>query len=138
MALLLPGYEDWGLLFLRIVVGLIFVYHGWPKISKGMKAAGKMAKGIGIPTVLFWLIGLGEFLFGIAAILGFWTQLAGIYFVIIMIGALHLKMNKWKIPFSHMKGTGFEFDLLLFAAALVLLFNGAGVFSIDAVLGLWP
>jgi len=138
MALLLAGYEDWGLLVLRVFLGLIFVYHGWPKFTMGMKAAGKMAKGIGIPAGLFLLIGLGEFLFGIAAILGVWTQIAGIYFAILILGALYLKLSKWNAPFSSMKGTGWEFDLLILGAALVLLFNGAGGISVDAVIGLWP
>lgn len=138
MALLLSGYEDWGLLALRIVIGLIFIHHGWHKFSSGTKVVKKMAKGIGIPAWLFMLIGSFEVAAGFAAVFGIWTQVAGIYFSTIMIGALYLKMQRWNIPFSHHKGTGWEFDLLILGAALVLLFNGAGGISVDAALGLWP
>jgi len=85
-----------------------------------------------------FLIGLGEFVGGIAAILGFYTEIAGLIFVILMLGALYFKLLTSKAPFSSMKKLGWEFDLILLGGALALLFIGAGNISIDAVIGLWP
>lgn len=134
--LFLNGYQDWGLLALRIAIGLIFIYHGLPKLNG--KMAKKMAPGVGLPVWAFTLVGLFEVLAGIEAILGIYTQFAAAFFALIMLGAIHLKMNKWKVPFSAQKGTGWEFDFILLGAAIALLLLGAGNISLDALFGYWP
>ena len=133
---LIDGFQDWGLLALRVAIGAIFVYHGMPKLKSEM--AKKMAPGIGIPVGLFTLIGLGEVVAGLAAILGVYTQIAGLFIGLVMIGALYLKVTKWKVPFSSMKGPGWEFDLILLGAAIALFLVGSGAISVDAAIGLWP
>lgn len=125
--------QDLGLLALRIAIGSIFIYHGLPKLKKP-KAMEQMFGNIWFP----FLIGLGEFAGGLAAILGFYTEIAGLIFVILMLGALYFKLLTSKAPFSSMKKLGWEFDLILLGGALALLFIGAGNISIDAVIGLWP
>ena len=62
----------------------------------------------------------------------------GILIGLVMLGALKLKIFKWKAPFSAHDKMGWEFDLILLAAAAALLFLGAGNYSLDAVMGWWP
>jgi putative oxidoreductase len=124
----LADQAEWGLLALRIAVGVIFIVHGVPKITgaRGMAAAlgGGQAKPalVGMVTVQ----GVVEVGGGALLILGVLTQLVAIAFMIIMVGAIYLKMTRWKTGFMSQQTTGWEFDLVLLAASLLLLFTGPG------------
>ena len=56
----LADQSEWGFLALRIAVGVIFIFHGWPKITgaRGMAAAmgGGDAKPamVGMFTIQAW------------------------------------------------------------------------------------
>ena len=132
--LLLEGLDSWGLLILRVFLGIIFVYHGMPKLMM----SGKMAKGMGWSSGSVVLLGLVEFLSGLALVLGLYAEIGALLVGIIMLGALWHKMFKWKMPFFAMDKTGWEFDLILLGAAISILFLGAGSFSLDSMMGLWP
>ena len=125
--ILLEGMQNIGLLVLRLAVAAIFFRHGWAKL-KNMKKIGSFMT----------FIGICETLGSLALIAGFLTELASLGFAVIMLGAIYMKNFKWGVPFSFDKGTGWEFDLLLFAAAILLISSGAGNMSLDAFLGWWP
>ncbi len=118
---------SWGLLFLRVAYGAIMVAHGFPKL-KNLKGTGVNFTTMGFRPGAFWgtLIALLESLGGIAIILGFMTTplallFAGEFLVIVV----------WKLK-KHMAFVGgWEFDLLILAAAIVLLFFGPGMISLD-------
>lgn len=132
--LIFEGLESYGLLVLRIFLGIIFVYHGVPKL----RMPGAMGKGMGWSSGSILFLGLVEFLSGLALILGFYSEIAALLVGIVMLGALFHKMFKWKIPFSAMDKMGWEFDLILLGAAVAILLLGAGAFSLDAIIGVWP
>ncbi len=124
MFLQLLQFHDIGLLALRLVLGIIFLVHGFPKF----KNAGGMAQGFGIPTMsfLFTFLAFVEVVAGALAIVGLYVQFAAFVFLIIMIGAMWFKLTKWHVPFIATNNTGWEFDLLIFASSLVLLLSGGG------------
>ena len=132
--LLFEGLDLWGLLVLRVFLGIVFVYHGMPKLMM----SEKMAKGMGWSNGSVVLLGLVELLSGLALILGFYAEIGALLVGIIMLGALWHKMFKWNIPFFAMDKTGWEFDFILLGAAVAILFLGAGAISLDALFGLWP
>jgi putative oxidoreductase len=120
--------SEWGLLALRISVGVIFIVHGWPKITGARGMAAMMGGGQAKPVlvVMFTVQGLVEAGGGVLLILGVLTQLVAIAFMIIMIGAIALKTVRLKIPFTAQQATGWEFDFVLLAANLLLFFTGPG------------
>jgi len=120
--------EDYGLLVLRIVLGIIFLYHGYPKI----KNPELMAQTFGNAFPL--ILGLFEVTAGFLTVIGLYTQFAAIAFIIVITGALYYKITKWKISFFAQNTTGWEFDLLMKAASIALLFLGAGAYSVDFTL----
>ena len=115
----LTAYSDFGLLALRLAIGAIFLYHCRSKLKNLGSFMG--------------FIGLAELAGGTAQVLGFLTQLAALGLGIIMIGAIYKKINEWKIPFSSMTQTGWEFDLMLLAGCVALLLMGGGSMSVDAM-----
>lgn len=128
----LYSYGDFGLLALRLVLAAIFLVHGVPKL----KNPAGISQAIGASSGMGLAIGLAETLGGASVGLGVLTQVGAAALAVIMLGALHFKINRWKMPFTAMDKTGWEFDLLILAAAVLLLFSGPGSIALDPALGL--
>jgi len=115
--LALHAFSDWGLLAIRLALFGIFWVHG-----RG-KAGSKMP--------IMRVISVCEPLGALAVLAGLLTQLAAVGFVAVMIGAIYSKISKWHVPFKADDKTGWEFDLLILAASIMLIVSGAGAFSLD-------
>lgn len=113
---------DVALFLLRLAVGVIFIYHALPKLkdSKGMASA------VGMPAQAIVMLGLVELLSGAGLIFGVFTQIAAFLLAVVMVGAILMKAMKWKVPFAAQDKTGWEFDIILLAANLVILTTGGG------------
>jgi len=109
-----------GLFFLRLVIGIIFIKHGLPKI----KNPEGLASAIKWPKQAVTLQGLVEFLGGIAMILGIQVQIIAVLFSIIMLGAIYFKKLKWKRGFTG--ENGWEFDLIILASCVAIFLIGGG------------
>ncbi|SHG47690.1 DoxX family protein [Streptoalloteichus hindustanus] len=128
----LPAWiRDLALLFARIAIGVVFMAHGWQKLvtnGMGATATGFDKIGIPLPTLSAWFTALVEFAGGAALIVGLLLPLVGLLQAFAMFGALF---------FVHSNGLflpkGFEYVLVLAAAAIALGFNG-GAYSLDRVL----
>lgn len=122
-----------GLLLLRLILGVVFVFHGGQKLfglfgGYGLEAtAGWMeGQGIPLPTISALLAGGAEFFGGLVFIagLGIGTRLAAIPLAITMLVACSMHSG-----FSAQNG-GFEYPLTLAVASAALFFTGPGAFSI--------
>ncbi len=137
-------YSDLGLFILRLAAGIIFLVHGWPKLNpnspmKGPAGFGGFLKQMGVPMPIFfgWVVALLETLGAVLLILGLGTRVLAVLFAIDMLVAILVaKMRVMKVGFSAQQATGWEFDFILGAVALSLLFTGAGNIALDPVLGL--
>lgn len=120
-------------LVLRLALGAIFVWHGYDKVFiKGMPAISGFLGSLGFPMadVFAYILGYGELLFGIMLVLGLLTALAARYMLVIAIVAFFtVHMSK---GFA-VSGGGYEFIVLIGAAALSLAVTGAGKYSLDAL-----
>jgi putative oxidoreductase len=118
---------------LRVVVGVVGVVHGWPK----MKALGSFIENVakmGIPAapVFGTAAALAEFLGGVALIFGLFTRYAAFFFACVMAVAV-FKVH-WKNGFLA-SGSGYEYPLVLLVAAVSLVLSGAGPISLDRMFG---
>ncbi|MCL4391786.1 DoxX family protein [Patescibacteria group bacterium] len=131
MIQLLLIWSDWGILFLRVVLGLIFIRHGLPKM-KDLKATGESFASMGFKPGRLWgtLVAILEVIGGLALIAGFFTQIVAALFVIEFIVIIAAVKRK-----SGFVG-GYEFDLLILASAVLLVFLSGGSLSIDRLLGI--
>lgn len=123
----LAQYNNVGLLILRLAVAAIFVYHAVPKL----KNAKSMSAMVGMPAGMIFMLGTVEFLSSVGLILGIYAQFAALLLGIVMIGAIGMKTMKWNIPFTAMDKTGWEFDLILLAANIAIMFSGGGAIGIQ-------
>ena len=98
--------------------------HGIPKLLDIPGTQNSFAN-MGLPPELAIIIGLLEFIGGVAILLGILTRIAAGLLAINMIGAiLQVKLSKGFIG-------GFELDLLYFAIMISLILMGPGNISIE-------
>jgi len=120
---------DWGLLVLRVGIGVTFLAHGIQKRAMWkMQPSAQMPAGL---LSILRLLSIAEPLGGVAAITGLLTQLASAGFVIVMLGAINLKARQLHKGFTG--DGGWELDYVLLSAAVALLILGAGRISLDRV-----
>jgi len=119
-----------GIAVLRIVVGVIFVMHGWQKLSWGFQHVAEFLGSLHIPAPLLAavVLTLVEMLGGILLILGLLTRYVAALLAIDMLVAIILV--HFKNGFFSSNG-GLEFPLLLLAANIHLIFAGAGSLSVS-------
>ncbi len=128
----LSRWSDLALLALRVTVAAIFWVHGRSKA--GMWKA-QPSQQLPAPMLnLMRTLSVAEPLGALAMLTGVLSQLAAIGFMLVMAGAMFLKIRVWKTPFFAHEKSGWEFDLILLAAAFVLLILGPGAYSLQALL----
>ncbi|HEY1172433.1 MAG TPA: DoxX family protein [Verrucomicrobiae bacterium] len=121
-----------GLLLLRLVVGLAFMFHGWGKIQKPFEWMGPDAK---MPGYLQMLAAVSEFGGGLAWMLGALIPLASFGILCTMAVAVHTHMIAKGDPFvSNTGGGSYELAGVYLTVALLLLLAGPGRFSLDKVI----
>jgi len=115
-------------LALRLVLGIIFIVHGFPKlIGEGPQQTADFLRSLRIPAPVLIAVFVGtlELLGGIFLIMGYLTSLIAALFALEMIGTtLAVKLRQGLVG-------GYEFDLVIFAAAIALVFLGGGTYSVD-------
>jgi putative oxidoreductase len=129
-----PG---WGVLPLRVVVGIVFAAHGaqklfGPGLAGTAEFLGKL--GIPLPAVAAAVLIAVELLGGLALLLGAGTRIAAALLAADMLVAaltVHVR-HGFFLP------QGVEFVLTLLGACLALAGLGPGPWSVDAALGWEP
>jgi putative oxidoreductase len=127
----LNRYRDIGLLVLRIGIGVMFIFHGYPKISGGPAMWGKIGTTVGIFGIhflpAFWgfMSGFAEFFGGIFLIAGLFFRPITMLMTINMIVAtsMHLNNGQGLAIASHAIEDGILF--------LSLILIGPGKYSLD-------
>jgi putative oxidoreductase len=115
-------FSDAALLFLRLVVGLVFMTSGW----RHAKDPVTRAKSIGMSPGFTRLLGIAELAGGMGVALGVLTQIAALGLILIMLGAIQRKIFVWKTGFWGKATDGWHYDLLFVAMCLVIATTGGG------------
>ena len=120
----LTPLTDYGLLFLRIMAGAIYIDSGY----NDLKDPDARSKSIGTPKGFTIFLAVAELAGGVGLILGVLQQLAAIGLILIMLGAIQKKIAVWKTGFWGKDGFGWSYDLTLISMLLVILFTNGGKF----------
>jgi putative oxidoreductase len=122
----LEGLTDYALLFVRIMVGAIFIDSGYLDI----KDPDARAKSIGLPRNFTIFLAIAELAGGAAIILGILHQLAAIGCILIMLGAVQKKIFVWKTGFWGKDSPGWYYELTIMSMLLVVIATDGGRFVI--------
>jgi len=126
----LDGLRPLGLLVLRLALGLIFVYHGYPKLVHADPALRAAFVQHGFPAYFVGLVGILETFGAVLLVLGLFTRPAALLLAVEMVVAI------WKVHSGHgiMVVKEYEFPMALGAACFALATVGAGIASLDHLL----
>ena len=131
----LGALQPYGMTVLRIVIGIVFSYHGYMKLFK-MGIGGTTGffthLGIPLPTFTAWLVCLVETLGGLALILGIFTPVVGAALAIDMLGVIYFAKG---VSGGLVGPKGYELELTLFAAAVAVALTGPGALALGNLIG---
>jgi len=127
--------RPWTLTALRVVVGVVMAAHGWAKLTDyGSWLSNLDAMGMPYPEIAAPLAVTAELVGGVALAIGALTPVAAggvLSTMLVAIFLLHLPNGLFA------KDGGFEYPLVMAAAALFFMTRGAGRFSVDSAILRW-
>ena len=123
--------QPFALLVMRLVLGSILIAHGYHKVFGGFHHHMDMVGSLGLPRQLAYLSAGTEFFGGIGIVLGLFTRVFSLAFVIEMCVAI------WKIHFRNglMGPGGYEFPMSVATIAFALMCFGGGPWGLSFVGG---
>lgn len=129
---LLNRLQPIAVMALRIALGIIFMYHGYPKLGH-LRGGAQMQDFFiehGLPGYFAYIAGVIEMFGGALVLLGLFMRPAALLLAAEMCVAI------WKVHSVHgyFAVHDYEFPLTLAASCFLLATIGAGIFSLDGVL----
>src|SRR5438067_10241583 len=138
-------WKQWAPLPLRIMLGIGFMYHGWPKLfsAAGHQGFAGMLGGLGVPApeLTAWLVALVEVAGAVALLAGAFVAIVSAALIVDMVVAMITVHAPHGFNFINITGMtangplfgmpGAEVNLLYIAGLLTLLIGGAGRWSVD-------
>jgi putative oxidoreductase len=121
---------------LRVVLGIVFIAHGWAKLQNGpANFAGFLTTlNVPLPGLMAWVVTILELGGGILLVVGALTRIVALLFALEMVGTTLLV--KTDVGFVAQQAAGAELDLALLAGVLAILFLGPGELAVDNGIGL--
>ncbi len=124
--------EDIGKLILRLVVGILLLFHGTTKLLHGIGVGAKMVQMHNLPAWLAYGVYAGEVLAPILLIIGILTRPAAALVVIDMAVAIVLVRQGAVIQITRQTGAlGGELEFLYMFGALAIVFLGSGRIAVS-------
>jgi putative oxidoreductase len=119
-----------GLLILRVALGMIFIYHGYPKLVRADAMMRQFFIQHGFPGYFVGLTGILECVGGGLLLAGLFTRPAALLL------AAEMGIAIWKVKMVHgvFAVNEYQFELALAAACVALATVGAGSLSVDHVM----
>lgn len=117
------AYREYMILPLRLVVGVVFIMHGYAALSHGYTMSVSWATA----APFLYLFG------GLCVFFGFFTRWASMAMAVVTMFYLFTQ------HFGHgffVKDGGYEYHLVLFAASITLILAGSGRWSLEEKLGI--
>ena len=119
---------------IRLVAGLSFVPHGYPKLFVNPSASAAFLEQSGYRPGMFWavLLGCTEVFGGLLLAAGLFTRLVCVPILIFLIVAI--TTYHWPNGFAWNE-EGFEYPMFWAIVVFHFLINGGGRYSVDAMIG---
>ena len=133
----MQGSTDQGKLVLRVVLGVLILFHGVSKLLHGPDYIIGVVTGAGLPSILSYGVYVGELLAPILLLLGFWTRVGALIIVINMVVAIALVHMGQIATLNDVGGWALELQGMFFGTALAIMLLGAGRFSLGGSNGRW-
>ncbi|MFK4821784.1 DoxX family protein [Ochrobactrum quorumnocens] len=133
MSSITPQSNGLATLVARVFLSILFILAGFSKLTAISGTAGYFAGlGLPVPTVTAVLVGLVEFVGGLAILVGFQTRIAAAIVAFFTIGATLVAHMNFAEGMNAMMA---QKNLAIAGGLILLALQGAGSISIDAKRG---
>ena len=126
-----PTASEWGVLLLRLSLGLMFLAHGFvlKVLTYGPAGTAQFFVSVGLPAWLAYITIIGEVAGGVLLLLGLWTRHVALALSPILLGALFVVHagNGW--VFTSPNG-GWEYPAYLFVLCIAQALLGPGPYAL--------
>jgi putative oxidoreductase len=117
---------DLALLFMRLLVGAVFITSGWSHVKDPVTRGKSIGQSPGFTRFL----GSAELAGGLGVAFGVLPRCAALGLILIMLGAIQKKIFVWKTGFWGAHNDGWHYELLFVAMCLVIATTGPGRFAL--------
>ena len=129
-------------LVLRLTLAVVMFAHGAQKAlgwfgGDGLRGTLDSLRKSGVSSPVAVLAIMAEFLGPLGLAVGLLTRVAALGIAAVMLGAIltvHGRHGFFMNWYGNQQGEGFEYHVLTIGLAVALVLNGAGVWSLDAVI----
>lgn len=133
----MQGSNDLGKLVLRVVLGVLILFHGVSKLLHGPGYIIGVVTGAGLPSFLAYGVYVGEVVAPLLLLLGYWTRVGALIIVINMLVAVGLVHMGQFAMLNDTGGWALELQGMFFGTALAIMLFGAGRYSLGGNNGRW-
>lgn len=123
--------NDIGKLVLRLTLGILMLFHGYAKITKGVSGIEASVISMGLPAWVAYGVYIGEVIAPILVILGFYARAGGAIIAVNMIFALTLSHSTQLLDLGRSGGWALELQGFFLFTGLVVALIGPGRFGIN-------
>ena len=133
----MQGSNDLGKLVLRVVLGVLILFHGVSKLIHGPGYIMGVVTGAGLPSFLAYGAYVGEVVAPLLLLLGYWTRVGALVIWINMLVAVGLVHMSQLAMLNDTGGWALELQGMFFGTALAIMLLGAGRYSLGGNSGRW-
>ena len=133
----MQGSADLGKLVLRVVLGVLILFHGVSKLIHGPGYIIGVVDGAGLPSFLAYGAYVGEVLAPLLLLIGWWTRVGALIIAINMLVAIGLVHMGQLATLADTGGWALELQGMFFGTALAIMLLGAGRYSLGGSNGRW-
>jgi putative oxidoreductase len=131
------GWEDWGKLLLRLVVGGLLIFHGIAKMRNGVGWMAGPLSGLGLPAFVAYGAYVGEVIAPLFLILGKWARIAGLVVAFNMMSAIVIALRDKVFTLNMGGGWAIELELMFLFGGVIIFLLGSGKYSLSKGNGAW-
>lgn len=108
-------------IIMRVVLGIIFVFHGVDKLQMGLSNVEGWFSSLGIPGFLAYIVAYVELIGGIMLIVGLFTRYVSGLLIVILLGAIvTAKLSVGLLGNGQMAGYELDLGFILVLLHLVI------------------
>ena len=123
--------SDIGKLLLRLIVGIMMLFHGVEKIINGITGVKHLTVNAGIPEFVAYGVYMGEVIVPIFIILGLYARLASLVLGLNMAMAIFLAHGDTLFTLGKHGSPVIELPLFYLVLSIVIFLLGSGKYAVN-------
>ena len=124
--------QDKGLLIIRLLVGVLIIFHGFGNLLSGYAFIGGVMENAGLPRLFAYGAFIGEIVAPILIIAGFRARGASLVLAFTMFVAILLVHAGEIFTLNQFGGWAIELQLFYLLGAIAIFFSGAGNYALSS------